>query len=299
LSRTPDASIVVSTYAWPEALAAVLRGLSEQHETDFEVVVTEDGSDVGTAEAVSEFRSPFGDRLRHVTQADKGFRLALARNRGAMVARGRVLLFVDGDCVPRRGFSRAVLRALRPGWLLGGKRVRLSERLTRRVLAERLPVGRWTLADFILRGRGDVTGLGGLTRRDRRFPGREGLPEFIPDREGWGFFLAVRREDFERVNGYDARFVGWGGEDVDLATRLRRLGLRAGWAGPSSTLIHLWHPDRTDHGRPNSPLLEETVAAARVEALYGLRELAAELAAQESANSTTGSGATPFSSGGT
>jgi hypothetical protein len=206
-----------------------------------------------------------------------------------------VVAFMDGDCVPRRGFVRAVLAGSRPGWFLGGKRVLLSESLTARVLGEGLPVQHWSALAFFLRARGEASGLDGLTPRDRRRPGRDGLPEFVPDKEAWGFFLALRRDDFERVNGYDARFVGWGTEDVDLATRLRRLGLRSGWAGPASTLIHLWHTDRTDRTRPNLPLLRDTIASGRVEAVVGLREIAA----QESANSTTGSGAAPFSSGGT
>ena len=77
------------------------------------------------------------------------------------------------------------------------------------------------------------------------------------------------------MNGYDARFAGWGGEDVDMAVRLRRAGLRCGWAGPQSTLLHLWHETRKPPVRPNDALLAETEASDRVEAVDGLRELAA------------------------
>ena len=67
----------------------------------------------------------------------------------------------------------------------------------------------------------------------------------------------MRREDFERVNGFDMRYEGWGEEDIDLAVRLRRLGLRCGWPGPQGTLLHLWHESRKGP-RPNAGLLEET-----------------------------------------
>ena len=223
-------------------------------------------------------------RLRHVSQRDEGFRLARIRDLGALEASGGALLFIDGDCVPRRGCARAVIRHLKPGWFLGGKRVLLSERLTARVFAEQLPVHRWSFLDAVLRGRGDVDALEGLTPRDRRRPSRPRLPDFVPERGAWGFFLGVRREDLEAVNGYDARFVGWGGEDVELAARLRLRGLRGGWAGPASTLLHLWHPDRTPRQRPNARLLAESLDSGRAQALVGLREIA-----QESAYSTTGS----------
>ena len=96
----------------------------------------------------------------------------------------------------------------------------------------------------------------------------------MPHADGYGFLLGISRADFERVNGYDARFAGWGGEDVDMAVRLRRLGLRCGWPGPQTTLLHLWHETRKPAVRPNDALLAETRAADRVEAIEGLREVA-------------------------
>jgi hypothetical protein len=85
--------------------------------------------------------------------------------------------------------------------------------------------------------------------------------------------MAMARSDFERVNGFDLRFVGWGEQDVDLALRLRRLGLRCGWAGPSSTLLHLWHPCQAECDRSTWRLLQETVQSERLEAVEGFREV--------------------------
>ena len=86
----------------------------------------------------------------------------------------------------------------------------------------------------------------------------------------------VRRGDFERVNGFDARYEGWGHEDVDLAVRLGHAGLRCGWPGPRATMLHLWHPERTHAAGVNAGLLGETRDSGRIEAVEGLRELAAE-----------------------
>ena len=74
--------------------------------------------------------------------------------------------------------------------------------------------------------------------------------------EAYGFFFGVSREDFERANGFDMRFVNWGGEDEDLAARLRRLGLRCGWPGPDATLLHLWHEPGKGSMRSNAPLVD-------------------------------------------
>jgi GT2 family glycosyltransferase len=118
-----------------------------------------------------------------------------------------------------------------------------------------------------------------LPVRDRRRPWRETQPEFFPPYDAYGFFLGVAREDFERVNGYDMRFEGWGGEDRDIAVRLRRAGVRCGWPGPQASLLHLWHPARKGEESANMQLLRETEKSTRVEAVLGLRELAAQVSA--------------------
>jgi glycosyltransferase involved in cell wall biosynthesis len=267
-------SIVVATYEWPEALEAVLRALADQSDRDFDVVVADDGSGPATAAVAERWTQVLP--LRHVRQDDEGYRLARVRNLGAGAARGDFLVFMDGDVVPRRHFVRALRQSAVPGWFAAGKRLLLDEALSGRVLRDEVPVQRWSLPHWLLHHE-HVRPLRALTPRDRRLVGRDGLPEFVPHADGYGFLLGVSRVDFERVNGYDARFAGWGGEDVDMAVRLRRAGLRCGWAGPQSTLLHLRHETRKPPSRPNDGLLRETEASDRIEALEGLHQLEAAM----------------------
>jgi len=77
-----------------------------------------------------------------------------------------------------------------------------------------------------------------------------------PARLGWtcrpmyyavagGGITVVSREAFEAVRGIDARFLGWGGEDLTFGWALETLVGEA-WRG-AGQLIHLWHP----HPAPN------------------------------------------------
>jgi GT2 family glycosyltransferase len=276
----PSLSVVVSTYEWPEALHAVLRGFADQADDAFELVVADDGSGTATAEVVARWRRAFGERLSHVWQEDAGFRLARVRNLGAVATRGDYVVFVDGDCVPRHGFIASIRRAASPGWFLAGKRVHLAPGLSRQVLSNRVPIGRWSVASFWWRRR-HVHSWADLTPRDRRRPWRPGLPDFVPHGNAYGFLMAMYKSDFEAVNGFDMRFVGWGDQDVDLAVRLRQRGLRSGWAGPRSTMIHLSHASNIPFDRPTWWLLQETIESGRVRAVTGIEELRAELPASE------------------
>jgi glycosyltransferase involved in cell wall biosynthesis len=273
-STAPRLAIVVSTYESAEPLHAVLWGLAEQSDPGFVLVVADDGSGSDTKAVVDRWRSRFGERLLHVWQPDEGFRLARVLNLGALAVDADYFAFMHGESIPRRNFVRAIRACIRPGWFVAGRRVDLSAALTARVLEQRLPVHRWGMLDW-LRVRHEASPIAALTRRDRRRVGVTGVPEFSPHNRTYGYLLGVGRRDFERVDGYDVRFVGWGEEDVDIATRLRRIGLRCGHAGPDGTLVHLWHESEIPAERPNWYLLQETEQSDRVEAIGGLREVAA------------------------
>lgn len=289
----PSLTVVVSTYEWPEALDVVLLALADQHDDDFDVVVADDGSGPETAGVVDQWRERGPFRITHVWQPDEGWRKSRVLNLGALAAAGEYLVFLDGDSIPRQSFLAGVRRAMLPGWFVASKRLLLSRALSSRVLAEQLPVWQWSAARWILgaphelfrrdreRGRPGVL----LPIRDRRRPWRADQPDFTAPYEAYGFCLGMWRTDFDSVNGFDLRFENWGGEDEDIAARLRRLGLRCGWPGPKATMLHLWHEPKVGTMPSNKGLVRASVAGGHVEAVTGLRELAA----QESANRVTSS----------
>ena len=63
--------------------------------------------------------------------------------------------------------------------------------------------------------------------------------------------IGIWRRDFERINGYDENYVGWGLEDRDLQLRLGRLGLRFKSILGQTTTFHLWHPPDATFNRNN------------------------------------------------
>lgn len=277
--RRTSPSVIVATYEWPEALDVVLAALAEQRGEPFEVVVADDGSGEETARVVARWRGHL--EVSHVWQPNEGFLKGRLLNRAAITARGDYLLFLDGDCVPRRSFVQSVRRSAIAGWFVASKRLNLSPEVTQRVLSGSLPVWRWPSSRWLVSAPRElfvsqhrhVNRAGVLfPLRDRGRPWRPRGAGFRPPYNGYGYAFGVFRDDFERVNGFDTRFCGWDGEDVDIAERLLRAGLLCGWPGPDASVLHLWHTERK---RPASPPPRDPGA---IEAPEGLRELAAELA---------------------
>jgi glycosyltransferase involved in cell wall biosynthesis len=269
-------SVILATYERADALDLVLTAFAEQQGEPFEVVVADDGSSNEIRDVVDRWRGRLdGD---HVWQPKEGFRKARALDLAALSARGDYFAFLDGDCVPRRGFIDALRRAAFSGWFLTTKRVMLREEFSRRVVEKKIPIWRWSAAKWLLRAPRQVGRPGLLVpARDRRRPWRADQPEFVPPVAAYTL-IAVARDDFERVNGYDLRCTrSTDGEDQDLAIRLRRSGLRCGWPGPAATVLHLWHPERLDRADRQSRLFRETQAGSHIEAVLGLRELATQV----------------------
>jgi glycosyltransferase involved in cell wall biosynthesis len=258
-------SVVVSTYNWPEALAAVLDGLANQTDRNFEVVVADDGSDHRTAEVVSQA----GVRAKHIWHEDQGFRLAEIRNRATLACKGEYIIFLDGDCIPRPSFVAIHRRLAEPGCFVQGNRVNLRKKLTQRVLAEKLDPGRW----------GPLTWIGHrLGKRVGRLAPLVTLPlgplRKLTEQTGeraLGCNQAFWRKDLINVDGFDSAFVGWGWEDSDLLARLLHAGVKRKYGNYATGVIHLHHEPPS--AIQNRMLFDETLACARIQARKGMSTL--------------------------
>lgn len=228
-------SVVVATYNWPQALDCVLAGLSRQSWRKAEVIVADDGSRPDTAVLVQLWKERLGLPLVHAWQPDEGFRLSRVRNLAASMASGDYLVFIDGDCIPPATFLEDHARLARRGCFTGGRRAFLNPDATAAILDHRLDPAQAGPDDFIKRSHA------GRRRRLPLGPLRRVRPLTWKQVEGCN--MAVWRDDFLRVGGFDEAFREYGHEDVDFALRLMRAGLRGVWATYAATLLHL------DHGR--------------------------------------------------
>ncbi len=118
-------AVIVTTYNRPDALAAVLEGYLAQTDSDFELLVADDGSTKETAEVVRQFRARASFPIHHVWQEDAGFRAAAIRNRALAATDADYIVFTDGDCVPPPDFVACHRRLGERGWFLSGNRLML------------------------------------------------------------------------------------------------------------------------------------------------------------------------------
>jgi GT2 family glycosyltransferase len=193
-------SIIVPTRSRPQLLEKKLRAL-EAPAPPFEVLVIVDDPNDASWAFLAEYRPPYP--LRAFQGPGQG--PAAARNLGASMARGSVLLFSDDDVIPQ------------PGWVAAHVAVHQAS----------LPlvgIGRLRLPDS-LKGSGAAELLG-------------------PKAFWWhatGNNTSLPRALFEQVGGYDAlQFSGYGGEDPDLGYRLWKAGARFRFLPQAEAIHEAW-----------------------------------------------------------
>lgn len=122
MCELPTFSIIVPTYQRHAQLAACLAALAAlDYPHEFEVVVVDDGSRPRVDAVCEPFRASLA--LKLVAQENAG--PAAARNLGATIARGALLVFTDDDCCPAPDYLRSLAARFResPAALVGGRTI--------------------------------------------------------------------------------------------------------------------------------------------------------------------------------
>ncbi|MFN0158678.1 MAG: glycosyltransferase family 2 protein [Bacteroidota bacterium] len=93
-TNTPLISIILCTFNRKRTLPAAIDSVLCQTHSDWELVIVDDGSRDGTERILKRYAQK-EPRIRFIRQSNKG--LALARNAGIRLARGRYVTFLDSD----------------------------------------------------------------------------------------------------------------------------------------------------------------------------------------------------------
>jgi glycosyltransferase involved in cell wall biosynthesis len=206
----PSFSVVVPTFRRPDALRATLASLLalDYDHDHYEVIVVDDGPDQITSHILDEFDGE-GVSLTLESQSQRG--AACARNRGARLARGELVLFCDDDIVVAPSHLRDhVATHERHGDVV----VNGAWEFTPAVLdvLRASPFGRYRIE---LEGHFQEE-AGGEPLEDDPTCHR------MPMLGSWD--LSLRRELFWDIGGFDDGFPVAGAEDQDFSLRMRDTG---------------------------------------------------------------------------
>lgn len=232
----PEVALIVSTYQRPRHLRLSLASIALQQgvREKLELVVTDDGSTDETFGVVERFAATVDFPVTLTTHPHGTFQLAQCRNEGVAVSTAPYLIFTDGDLLLPPDFVRQHLQRSRANTAFSGECYRLTEEVSAGL--DEAAVRRGAYQNLV--SPADLARVRKAERRARwhALLRHRDRPRLI----GWN--VGIWRSGYERVNGYDEQFQGWGCEDDDLTRRLRGVGVRIRWINRWTCGYHLWHP---------------------------------------------------------
>ncbi len=226
------ASLLISTYNWPEALDLVFRSLLLQKKLPLEIVIADDGSGLGTRKLIDSYRNQFSIPVKHIWHEDEGFRKTIIMNQAVHQIDGDYIIQIDGDMILHPRFIEDHLQQAQPGFFIKGSRGMVSKEKSDEIL--RTKCIRVSPFDKGLKSKINGTRF---TLASRLFYGD---PKKTSDLRGCNF--AVWKRDFVAVNGYNNSLIGWGHEDIELAARLVNSGIKRKQLKMTAVCYHLYHP---------------------------------------------------------
>ncbi len=211
MSKPPFFSVIIPVYNRPQEVKDLLESLLTQENTDFEVIIVEDGSDIPCQAQAEEARER-GLDVKYFVKTNEG--RSIARNYGMEQASGRYFVFFDSDCVIPSDYFKNVAKALSDNYtdFYGGPDA-AHESFT-----DTQKAINYSMTSFLTTG-----GIRG---------GKIQMEKFTPRTFNMGFSRPV----YDRVGGFREMFS----EDIDMSTRIRR-------AGFSPSLLRqapVWHKRR-------------------------------------------------------
>jgi glycosyltransferase involved in cell wall biosynthesis len=207
MSAQPITSILIPTHERRELVRRTLLSLSRQTvpPSEFEVVVSVDGSEDGTLEMLAELDPGYP---LQILSGPRGGR-AHACNAALEAARGEVVVILDDDMEVAPEFVARHRAHHPPGsrlCVMGGVPIQLDSAST--------PLVRYVGSKF-------NDHLERLAEPDH---------QFVP-RDFYSGNASLRTEVAREVGGFDESFTAYGNEDVDLSLRLQAVGVRLAFDG--------------------------------------------------------------------
>ncbi|MFL1013386.1 glycosyltransferase family 2 protein [Flavisericum labens] len=236
---TLKASVIISTYNQPIWLKKVLWGYAIQTEKNYEIIIADDGSTVGTKQLIDSFKASVDLKIVHIWQEDNGFQKTKILNKAIQVAKSDYLIFTDGDCIPRKDFVSTHLRMKKENCFLSGGYFKLPELISTSITKEDIEAQLCFNLNWLLkRGVKKTFKTNKLTATGLK---AWFLNTFTPTKATFdGMNVSGWKNNIIEVNGFDER-MQYGGEDRELGERLINYGVKFIQIRYSAICLHLYH----------------------------------------------------------
>ncbi|MBN7817907.1 glycosyltransferase [Algoriphagus pacificus] len=190
-------SVIIPVYNRPQELQELLKSLTNQSFSDFEVLVMDDGSTIKSDSIVNSFQKDLNINYVHQPNQGQGF----ARNDGMKLAQGSFFVILDSDVVLPQNYLSLLKTAIQERFLdaFGGPDAAAQDFSTLQKAMNFAMTSFWTTG-----------GIRGKLKDPSKYQAR-------------GFNMGVSRKVFEKLGGFVDPNKG---EDIEWSIRIKKAGFK-------------------------------------------------------------------------
>ncbi len=266
-----SATLIISFYNNLGYLQLLLAALEKQTEQNFEVIIADDGSDTKLLPDLENLISKSPLQIIHLWQPDFGFRKNKILNKAILQAKSDYIIIIDGDCVPHPAFIHEHMLAAEKNTILTGRRVNLSQAITKQLTPANIREG-YLQKNFTKLVRDGIQG-GSFDVEKGFYITSRFLRNFFNNkyRGILGCNFSAHKSDFLEVNGFDERYQAPSiGEDSDIQYRFELLTKKIKSLNNIAVQYHLYHPIQ-ERSQKNLDLFEQVKQAGKAYTEFGIK----------------------------
>lgn len=256
-------SLIISVYKRLDFLQLIFESLKVQSDQRFEVIIAEDAEDLETKNFITEIKPTLKFNVIHLSQADNGFRKNKILNKAIVVANFENIVFIDGDCTLHRHFIKMYNKYIKNNIVLCGRRVKLSESITKTLIAEK-SIKKINLFNLF-------KSKSTYIEEAIYYPINCGF--FKKSRGLMGCNWGIKKAHLLTVNGFDETYTTpCVGEDVDIEWRLKQIDVKFLSFKHKAIQYHLNHKENynDDAYKENIKILHKSQKTNQIFALNGI-----------------------------
>lgn len=237
-----DASVIAAFYNKIDYLKLVLAGFERQTTKNFELIIADDGSSKEIVKELESISKNYSFHIKHIWQEDKGFRKNRILNQAILAADSDSLIFIDADCIPHSHFVEEHINCKSKQFCLTGRRVNLSEKITRQLTEKNVREGFLEEQSLLLIEDG-LFGKSYDVEKGFYFKNKFLRNFFNKKSRGLlGCNFSIHKNNMLMINGFDERYEAPSiGEDSDVQFRLELLEIRVKSLNNIAVQYHLFH----------------------------------------------------------